>query len=168
MSYFVIIRGPLGVGKSTIAKKLASYFDGEYVDIDNILKKNGLDIIDKNEGCIPVLNFIKADQLVLSDLKNSLDKGKIVIFDACFYHKGHIKDLIKNLPFQHYAFTLKAPVEICIKRDSERNLSYGDGAVMAVHNLVSKFDYGTIINTDNKTSDETFEEITTHLPNLTP
>ncbi|MBU0706543.1 ATP-binding protein [Patescibacteria group bacterium] len=164
MSCFIVIRGPLGVGKSTIAKKLASELNGEYVDIDRILDENGLDKVSEDEGCIPAENFIKADNLILPELKKKLQNNQPVIFDACFYHKKHIEHLINSLPFPHYAFTLKAPVDVCIRRDSERSKTHGEGAAQAVHYLVSRFDYGTIIDTNNKTIDETFREILKHIP----
>ena len=152
------------MGKSTIAKKLASELNGEYVDIDKILDENGLDKVSENEGCIPADNFIKADNLILPGLKKKLKNNQPVIFDACFYHKKHIDHLIDSLPFPHYAFTLKAPVEVCIQRDSERSKTHGEGAAQAVHYLVSRFDYGTIIDTNNKTIDETFREILKQIP----
>ena len=43
MSYFIIIRGPLGIGKSTIAKALAEILKAEYIAIDKVLEENGLD-----------------------------------------------------------------------------------------------------------------------------
>jgi len=36
MSYLVIIRGPLGVGKTTIAKKLTVRLEGKYFSVDKI------------------------------------------------------------------------------------------------------------------------------------
>ena len=164
MSYFVIIRGPLGVGKSTIAKKLSKFLNAEYVDIDKILRKNNLDKVKPGAECIPAKNFIKADDLVLPGLKNKIHKGKIVIFDACFYHKKHIEDIVRKLPFRHFIFTLKAPVEVCIERDSKRKKIHGKLAAIAVHHLVTKFNYGIVTDTNNKTPDETLQEIKKHLP----
>ena len=71
--------------------------NGKYVPIDLILEKHGLDKIDENAGCIPAENFIKANEIVLPEIKEKLSKGKTVIFDACFYHKEPIKHLIQNL-----------------------------------------------------------------------
>ena len=85
MEYFVIIRGPLGVGKTTIARKLASVLQAEYVSIDSVLEESGLDKIIRN--CIPVVNFIKANEIVLSDKK--VVSSKITVFDGNFYHKSH-------------------------------------------------------------------------------
>ncbi len=120
MSYFIIIRGPLGCGKSTIAKRLAKILNAAYVSIDDILEKAGLDEINSKIGCVPEENFIKANKMVIPRASEALSRGRVVIFDACFYHKGPIEQLIRELNYPHYAFTLKAPLEVCIERDRKR------------------------------------------------
>jgi shikimate kinase len=164
MSYYIIIRGPLGIGKSTVAKKLSEILNAKYIDIDSILKKKGLDKVDKDMECIPAKNFIKADEIILPKIKENLNKGKIVIFDACFYHKDHIEHIIQNLSYPHYIFTLKAPLEVCIERDSKRKKTHGKDAATAVHYLVSKFDYGTMIDISKKSIDQAVQEILSYLP----
>jgi shikimate kinase len=164
MSYFIIIRGPLGVGKSTIARKLADILKGEYISIDEVLEKHNLDKIDKKEGGIPAKNFIKGNEIVLPKVREKLSKGKVVILDGCFYHKEQIEHFIQNLDASYYVFTLKAPLDICIERDSKRKKVYGKEATIAVHNMVSRFDYGTVINTENKNVDQTADEILSYLP----
>ena len=164
MTYFIIIRGPLGIGKSTIAKKLSKIIGAEYVPIDLVLKKNRLDKLGPKEKCIPVKNFIKANKIILPKIKEKLKKNKRVIFDACFYHQESIEHLIKNLPRPNYIFTLKAPLETCIKRDHKRKKSYGQNAAKAVYKLVSKFDYGIVIDTNHKNINQTVKEIISHLP----
>lgn len=42
----VIIRGPLGIGKSTIAKQIAYKINGDYISINDVLAKNHLDQVD--------------------------------------------------------------------------------------------------------------------------
>ena len=86
MSYFIIIRGPLGSGKSTLSKKLAHTLNAKHIRIDEVLEKNGLDTMPPDAPCISAENFIKANEIVLPEVKKLLTKGKIVIFDACFYH----------------------------------------------------------------------------------
>ncbi len=162
MSYYIIIRGPLGVGKSTIAQRVARILKAEYVSIDSVLAKLGLDKASHYEECIPAKNFIQAQESILPHIKKALQKGKIVIFDACFYHKGQIEHLIKSLHYPHYVFTLKASLEACIERDSKRKKTYGKDAATAVYRLVSKFDYGTAIG--EKNLDDTIKEILSYLP----
>ncbi|MFA4818212.1 MAG: AAA family ATPase [Parcubacteria group bacterium] len=153
MSYYIIIRGPLGSGKSTIAGELARILDAKHVHMDMVLEQNGLDKMPPEAPCISAENFIKANEIVLPEVKDLLKNGKIVIFDACFYHKEVIEHLIQNLAFPHYVFTLKAPLELCIKRDSERTKTHGEGAACAVHSLVSQFDYGINIDVSGNIED---------------
>lgn len=163
MSYYIIIRGPLGCGKSTIAETLANKLDAEYVGLDEVLEKHSLDKMPPDAPCISAENFIKANNIITPKAKEMLSNGKIVIFDACFYHKEAIEHLVKNLDFQHYIFTLKAPLEICIERDSQRLKTHGKDAARAVYGLVTQFDYG--INIDASGSlDEAVAEMLPHLP----
>jgi predicted kinase len=164
MSYFIIIRGPLGIGKSTIAKRISNILKAEYVPIDLVLEKHGLDKTDKNAGCIPASNFIKADDLILPELEEKLKRGKKVVFDACFYHKEHIEHLIQQLQYPHYVFSLKAPLDVCIERDSKRKKTHGKDAAAAVYYLVSRFDYGIAIEVGGKNINQSVKEIISHLP----
>jgi len=164
MSYFIIIRGPLGIGKTTIAKKIAEILKGEYISIDNVLEKNNLDKVDEKEGGIPAKNFIKGNEIVIPKIEEKLNEGKIVIIEGCFYHKEQIEHFIQNLDTSPFVFTLKAPLEVCIDRDSKREKIYGMEAAIAVFNMVSKFDYGILIETENKSVEETADEIISHLP----
>jgi shikimate kinase len=43
MTYGVVIRGPLGVGKSTVAAALAKALGGDHIRIDQILEEHGLE-----------------------------------------------------------------------------------------------------------------------------
>lgn len=161
--YYIIIRGPLGIGKSTIAKALTKKLRASYISLDKVLADHGLDKRG-DEPCIPARNFIKADEIVMDDVKKSLDSGKVVIFDGCFYHKEQLNHLEKELRYDHVVINLKAPLEVCIARDAGRTKSYGEGAAAAVHNLVSRFDYGINIQTQNKTKQEVIKEILANLP----
>ena len=163
MSYFIIIRGPLGIGKSSIAEELAKRLDALYVPIDEVLERHGLDKIG-DEGCIPLVNFLKADECILPDVQKAFAEGKIVIFDACFYHREHIEHIIEELNAPHYVFTLKAPVEICIERDHQRQKTHGEAATRAVHSLVSRFEYGTTIDVAKLTFEQTMNKILNYLP----
>lgn len=161
MGYYVIIRGPLGIGKSTIAKMLARRLRGEYVSIDLLLKKYGLD---KIEGkCIPLKNFIKVNETIAPRLKKKLNEGKVVIIDGNFYHKKQIEHLTKKVTLPHFVFTLKAPLSACIRRDSNRQREYGKSAAKEVYKLVSRFDCGIPINA-NKAADHVVKDILSYLP----
>lgn len=158
--YYIIIRGPLGIGKTTIAKKLAKSLNARIFHIDKVLEELKLDKVDEKLGCIPLENFLKANKKILPKIKNILNKREIVILDGCFYHKEQIKHIESELAsFKEIVFTLKAPLETCINRDSKRKKIYGPDAAKVVYKLVSKFDYGTKVSTGNKSLKETVREI---------
>ena len=82
MAYYIIIRGPLGIGKTTIADKLARELNGIHISIDKTLRENGLNKIEGDS--IPMKNFIKANEIILNIAKKDLREGKIIIFDGNF------------------------------------------------------------------------------------
>jgi shikimate kinase len=157
-SFYIIIRGPLGIGKTTISKKLAELLNAKYFSFDKILKENGLDKVDDN---FTPQDFVKANKIVLPDIKKTLEDGQIVILDGCFYFKEQITHLEKNIDSPLYIFTLKAPLKTCIDRDSKRKKVYGKIAAKEVYELVSKVKIGKIVNTKNKTIQEVIGKIIT-------
>ncbi len=159
--YFIVIRGPLGIGKTTVAKRLAAKLKGEYISIDKILEKNKLDKVTGSH--IPLKNFLRANEIILPKASKLLEK-KVVVFDGNFYLKKQLQHLLRGLKSKHYVFTLRAPLTTCIERDSKRERIYGKGATKAVYNLVEKFDYGTVIETYGKKSNSVVKEILNKLP----
>jgi len=156
--YYIIIRGPLACGKTTISKELAKKLNATHISIDKILDEHDLGKY-REEGYTSQKSFIKANEIAVKDAKKLLDKGKIVILDGNFYWKSQIEDLIKRLNYPHYVFTLKASVERCIERDKQRGETHGADAARVVHKKVSEFDFGNIIDTENKTTQETISVI---------
>ena len=143
MSFIIIIRGPLGVGKTTIAKRIAKVLNGAYFSIDSVMKENNLDTVQGN--CIPLENFLKGDDLIIPEIKKSLNNGKIVVIDGCFYYEEQIEHLLLG---KQHIITLKASLQECIKRDSLRENPLGEEATTAVYGLVK--DYGILIETEGR------------------
>ncbi|MBI5223584.1 AAA family ATPase [Candidatus Micrarchaeota archaeon] len=166
VGYFIIIRGPLGIGKTTISKLLAKRLKAHYVSIDRILEKQRLDKVDEKAKSIPADNFIKATETELPDIKEAIKKGKIIVFDGCFYHKEQIEHLIASLPGTQHIFSLKAPLEMCVERDSKRKRNLGKEATTVVYRLVSKLEYGINIDATGMDTHEIVECICTYLPKI--
>lgn len=161
-AYFVIIRGPLGCGKSTIAKRLAEVLHAEYIPIDRILDEHNL-TKDKEAGYISQRSFKKANEIIAPKAKKNLQSGIPIIFDGNFYWKSQIEDLIKRLDSLHTVFTLKAPLKICIERDRQRGKTHGEDAAKAVYKKVTEFDYGTVIDI-SKSLDKAIKDLLSYLP----
>jgi len=156
----VIIRGPAAVGKSTISKIVAKKINALHISFDDILSRHNLDIIE-GDG-ISAENFIKGNEIAL-DIVNQL-KPKVIVLDGCFYRDEQIKHVLKNFVGKHFIFTLKAKVEDCIRRNKERGNPMSEKAICDVFKLVSKKEYGIVINTSRKTIKQIAQEILDHLP----
>lgn len=145
MSSLIILRGPLGSGKSTIAKKLASHLHGESISIDDILDEHRLNN-DLEEGYISQKSFLTANDHALEKARPLLEKNIPVIIEGNFYWKSQVEDLQNRLPSPPHIFTLHAPLELCIQRDRDRHTPHGEDATRAVHKKVSEFDAGIPID----------------------
>ncbi len=156
----IIIRGPAAVGKSTIAKFVAKRIKAHHISFDDILSEHKLDIIE-GDG-ISGENFIRGNEIALDLIKQL--KPKAIVLDGCFYRDEQMKHVLKNFIGRHFIFTLKAKVEDCIKRNKERGSAMSEEAIYDVFKLVSKKDYGIIINTSGKTINQVTQEILSHLP----
>lgn len=141
----IIIRGPLGSGKTTIAIELAHMLGAEHIAIDDVLSENGLDHVAPNDPHIPLANFLRANVLVVSIAQAALQRGKSVIVDGNFYLREALDDLLAHLPPPQFVFTLRVPVATCIARDAERGATHSPDAARAVHALTTRFDAGTIV-----------------------
>jgi predicted kinase len=156
--FYIIIRGPLGCGKSTIAEFLSKKLNAEHLAIDRVLDENGL-TSDKEEGFISQKSFKKANEIISPKAEEILKQGKIVVFDGNFYWKSQIDDLVQRLDYEHYVFTLKASVETCVSRDIERGKTHGEDAARAVYKKSTSFSYGEGIETEGKKAEEVVELI---------
>lgn len=159
MIEIIIIRGPLGVGKTTIARGLAEALSAEYISIDTILAENKLD---QGED-IPLKNFLKANEILIPKIKVAHKNKKSVVIDGNFYFKETIEDLENKLNLPLKIFYLTAPLDICLARDAAREDSLGQLATRAVYNLVSRVDIGTKIKANEKNTEEIIEDIKKYL-----
>ena len=124
MTYFIMIRGPLGIGKSTIAKRLTRALRGTYLSMDKIVDKNRVTKKPAKDGMMDTRNFLKANEVMLPIVRELLSKGKFAITDGCFYRKEQIVDIINKLGEDKVlVFDLKAPLKVCIERDKNRKLT---------------------------------------------
>ncbi len=162
LGYYLIIRGSLASGKSTISKALAKELNAEHILVDRVLDEFDL-TKDKEEGYISQKSFFKVNEIVSERAKKLLNNNKPVIFDGNFYWKSCIEDLISRLNYPHYVFTLKAPVETCINRDDERGKTHGEDAARAVYKKSTSFEYGIPIETKGKSVEEILVKIKKNL-----
>ena len=157
MEICIIIRGPAGVGKTTIAKKLARNLNADYFSFDAIMEENKLDTV-IGDG-IPSENFVKANEIIIPMI---MQKRRVVL-DGCFYRKKQINHLSNKLKTKFYIFTLDANIAECLKRNQTRKNPMTGDNIKQVHNLVSEIKIGITINTSEKSIQQIVTEILSHL-----
>jgi thymidylate kinase len=135
LSFYLIVRGPLGAGKTTLARLLADALDGRSVAIDPILERWVWD------GGSESL-FLRANRVASDQAFPLLKDGVRVVVDGNFYWKSALEDLQRRLRFPHAVFTLKVPIEVCLERDQGRELSYGEESTREVFEKTTSFEYG--------------------------
>ena len=99
MSYFIVIRGPAGVGKSIISKELSKKIKSRVYPYDRVMRGFGFNYI-PGDKWIPLNKFLKADKLMIPKFKQKLKEGTNLILDGNFYHKEQIDNVISNMKSQ--------------------------------------------------------------------
>ncbi len=163
MGFYVVIRGPLGSGKSTLSRRLTRLFGGEHIAIDQILVEYGLE--EWEEGYISEKSFLRANRIAIKRANPPLRRGIPVIFDGNFYWESALSDLLARLPFPHVVITLKVSLETCVSRDAGRNPPHGPDAAKEVYEKATAFEYGISVDADgsdvgSRNSSPIFLEIT--------
>ena len=131
----ILIRGSLGVGKSTIAKALAENINAEYLSLDKIVDDNNLN----GEDGIPLENFLKSNEIIFKLIN---DSENYFVIDGCYYYQEQIDDLQKRFGGKILIFSLVSDVKICISRDSGREKVYGEDSARFVHMITTKVKSG--------------------------
>lgn len=150
----IIIRGPLGVGKSTIGLKLSAALNYTYVSLDQVIDDNKL-VPPGVEG-VPLESFLEANKLLLQFARQSKEP---LLIDGCFYHQEQLDDLVAKLDGAVTIFTLTCSVEKCVERDSKREKVYGEDAARFVHMMTNNVKAGVEIDTTALSADETIAMI---------
>ena len=144
MSFFVILRGPLGSGKTTLAAGLAERLGGRAISIDRILEVHDLE--QWEDDYISEGSFLRANSFAIAEAEPLLRQGRPVVFDGNFYWRSVVEDLLQGLHYPQVVFTLRVPLEVCVARDAGRSRPLGPEATRDVYRKVTTFDYGVPID----------------------
>lgn len=111
----IIIRGPSGVGKSTIASLLHSKIKNSAdIDIDLLKRMISLDSSDARTKI--------AHSIAQSFLKELISNNFNIIVEEIFRDEQYdeIIEILKDSHYNYFTFFLTAPPEILIQRDKDR------------------------------------------------
>jgi predicted kinase len=111
----IIIRGPSGIGKSTVASLVHEKIENSAnIDIDVIKRMISFDSTKERTEI--------AHAVTRSFVKELIDKNFNIIIEEIF-RDDHYEKIIKILDeshYNHYTFFLTAPLELLIQRDAQR------------------------------------------------
>lgn len=155
--YCIVVRGPLGSGKTTIARKLAHHISAQYFSVDEVIDQFGLGD-DIEDGYISQKSFIGANEILIPKIIQLLEQGRSSVVDGNFYWKSQVEHLQDAIGSNLIIITLEASFETCVERDTGRDKSLGEGAVRVVGEKVREFEVGYHINAEGGI-DETMDNI---------
>ena len=156
MSY-IIIRGPAGVGKSTLRKNLIKWFRNKKIKVrafsPGALRK-------RYKLNFSLRNKLKADNFYISKAKNLINKNYVIVFDEVYYYKQQISNFNKKLG-KPIIISLKASLENILERNNKRKVKkkLPTKTIIEVYNLDKLFKIGNIINTENKSEKQILKEV---------
>ena len=144
MSFYLIVRGPLGSGKTTVSRALVERLHAAYLSVDQILDEYDLE---RWEGdFISESSFLAANDVAVHEAEPYLRRGTPVVIDGNFYWRSVVDDLVRRLAFAHLVVTLKVPVDVCVARDAGRAHPLGAVDTRMVFEKSRSFDYGASID----------------------
>ena len=135
----IVLRGPLGAGKSTVARALAREIGALVIPVDDLLDELGWD------GGSERL-FLRANDVIARRARPVLANGRRVIIDGNFYWRSALDDLSARLPYPGHVFRLEVPLATCIERDRDRTESHGAVAAREVYVKVARVPIGERID----------------------
>lgn len=146
----IIIRGPSGVGKSTISSRLHSLIEkSAHVNIDTLKKMiSNESSIERTEIAHSVAQFFIKELM--------LNKFNIII-EEIFRdeHLSEIKKVIQNSGYTCFTFFLTAPAKTLVQRDGERKeKTKGKQIILNLYEEIGPNPDEEIINTEKLTEKE--------------
>jgi thymidylate kinase len=161
MSYLLILRGPLGVGKSTVAARLADALGAEVVSVDRLLEDHGLEEWDADR--ISLRSFLRANDLAVVRAAENRRAERPTLVEGNFYWAEQVDDLIARVGVPSLVVRLEAPFATCLERDAGRpeppaggvpraGNRMGEQAVRDVYAFVAAVDRGIPVDASGTVS----------------
>ncbi len=150
----ILIRGPAGVGKSTISKALKRKKEGlVHLDVDSFKH-----LISKESSKTRTEIAHEVGSLFLQKL---LEKGYSVVIEELFREKEYKEILKKVKKFKILVLKvfLKAPKKVLYLRDANRGKNKGKAVISKLHGIVKESGEDIVIDTSKVSVAEAVKKI---------
>lgn len=161
MPLLIILRGPAGIGKSTIASQLKEKIrNAVHLDIDSF--KHIISLKSSSERSKIAHNV--GTTFTKELLENNFNVIAEEIFRADYYNE--VKLLADGLKCERLTVFLTAPLEVLIKRDQERKYkTKGAEVITSLYNEIKYIDEDLNIDAVKNNTDEVITQILAKVPN---
>jgi adenylate kinase family enzyme len=130
--FVIVITGPTGVGKTTLALMLSKHYGCPYISEDEIARNNFPTIYQNIENYPDKVRLI-ANQL-FKEARKHFDAKKSVVIDRINLEKEFIENMQKTFHRHLILKVLWPPIEVTIERDRKREgWTSGENAVKAFY-----------------------------------
>lgn len=155
MTKAILLRGPAGVGKSTIGKQLQEQLSGNWANLDVDLFKH---MISKESS---LFRSDTAHDVTLYFLEKLLQSDVSVVIEEIFKEPFYYQTLKLFEKYNCEVLTvfLTAPADTVVQRDKERAKHKGEDTIRMLHNEISPLSEKLIIDTSRNTTQETVDQI---------
>ena len=159
----VVLLGPPGVGKGTVAKKLSSNYKLPHISTGDVLREN---ISNQTELGLKAKEFVDSGKLVPDDIVADMVKSQIATATQGFFLDGYPRNVaqaetLKDFAQVNHVLNFSAPKKIIIERLSGRRTCKKCNAIYHIKNIPPKTENvcDTCGSTLYQRSDETPEVI---------
>ena len=118
--FCLVVRGPLGAGKTTVAHAVARRLGAHVVSVDDILEKHHLEIWDTRRDRVALASFLRANAIIARTVRSELGAGRSVVVEGNFYWREAVADLRRRVGRSVRILRLDAPLATCLNRDRGR------------------------------------------------
>ena len=155
MTKAILLRGPAGVGKSTIGRQLQEQLPGSWANLDVDLFKH---MISKKSS---MFRSDTAHDVALYFLEKLLQSNTNMVIEEIFKEPFYNQtlELFEKYNCEVLTVFLTATVDTVVQRDEARAKNKGEDTIRMLHDQIASLNEKLVIDTGQNTIQETVDRI---------